>query len=692
MMPKPSDKVLCVLSDEQAASYRADLERMRPAGAEFIIRSSADEALRMIAEDAPRAVIVGMMIDAMEGLEFVAVAMGQHRDYTGAFIILPDKGDPFPPVLQRRDPKTGRSLTENADLASLGEFLASLFADGSALFVDGSASGTPTDATNPRTVADAAVRAQHAAPGRAVGNPGLGAWGAGTPRAQPAASEAKSPGDRGRSPALPKGLFGREDRTAEDRTAGRAVADAPKAASSTASALVASALEANTPAVGVSVVHTVMTVPAPPSGEAPAVVEGRTAQPALPGSGVAPAAFSESLDLGGGPARRLKPLAKESMGFRPPAPAPSASSAKAPAAFSPPGSDEPIGGAEDRFDDAAPTGVPDVSTSADRAAPGVRPMGSAAGDSNALGFAATVPGMTAAELDAADRGAADHGAADPSAMDGAIDAAISAAVVPTATVAHGAAASATGLPVDPPQGSALESDGSPAVPSPQTSRPSRRAVVIAAGLLLALVLGALAVGSLASGEASVSTAQGGDDSSAAPSPPAAPGPADVSDGIDPDGIPAGSDDPGSDDPGAGEEVSDPGAPGSATGEPSAPLDRIDLSQPLTLPLRFARGRGTAVIDDARQLDQIIATAAAALASQPGARLEVGGHTSDEGTANLNRALGGRRARYARDLLLRRGLDGARVVVRSFGSSRPVGGGTSDAAANRRVSLSLVPAD
>jgi len=39
---------------------------------------------------------------------------------------LPNKGDPFPPMLQRRDPKTGRSTTEEIDNAAIAAMLGSL--------------------------------------------------------------------------------------------------------------------------------------------------------------------------------------------------------------------------------------------------------------------------------------------------------------------------------------------------------------------------------------------------------------------------------------------------------------------------------------------------------------------------------------------------------------------------------------
>jgi outer membrane protein OmpA-like peptidoglycan-associated protein len=67
----------------------------------------------------PRLVIVGMSLGSMEGLEFLARLMQRYRSFDGKVVILPDKGDPFPPVMQFRDPATGRSITEEIDFGAL---------------------------------------------------------------------------------------------------------------------------------------------------------------------------------------------------------------------------------------------------------------------------------------------------------------------------------------------------------------------------------------------------------------------------------------------------------------------------------------------------------------------------------------------------------------------------------------------
>jgi outer membrane protein OmpA-like peptidoglycan-associated protein len=68
---------------------------------------------------------VGMEVGPMEGLEFLALLMNRHKNYDKTIIVLPAKGDPFPPVAQRRDLASGRSLTEEIKLEDLERIILS---------------------------------------------------------------------------------------------------------------------------------------------------------------------------------------------------------------------------------------------------------------------------------------------------------------------------------------------------------------------------------------------------------------------------------------------------------------------------------------------------------------------------------------------------------------------------------------
>ncbi len=61
-------------------------------------------------------------------------------------------------------------------------------------------------------------------------------------------------------------------------------------------------------------------------------------------------------------------------------------------------------------------------------------------------------------------------------------------------------------------------------------------------------------------------------------------------------------------------------------------------------------------------------------------LTIEGHTDEKGTTEYNVALGDRRARAAKDYLVRLGIDESRIKIISYGEERPA---SSNDAANRR---------
>jgi len=75
-----------------------------------------------------------------------------------------------------------------------------------------------------------------------------------------------------------------------------------------------------------------------------------------------------------------------------------------------------------------------------------------------------------------------------------------------------------------------------------------------------------------------------------------------------------------------------------------------------------------------------------LNSFPEARIIVGGHCDERGTREYNLALGERRAAAARDYLVAKGVNAARIRIISYGKERPKAVGSNEAAwrLNRRA--------
>ncbi len=82
--------------------------------------------------------------------------------------------------------------------------------------------------------------------------------------------------------------------------------------------------------------------------------------------------------------------------------------------------------------------------------------------------------------------------------------------------------------------------------------------------------------------------------------------------------------------------------------------------------------------------------AAALRAQPAVRLEIGGHTDNEGDSTANRRLSEARAQRVRHLLIERGIDSVRLAAVGYGGTRPVTTRPEplQRARNRRVELTV----
>ena len=79
-----------------------------------------------------------------------------------------------------------------------------------------------------------------------------------------------------------------------------------------------------------------------------------------------------------------------------------------------------------------------------------------------------------------------------------------------------------------------------------------------------------------------------------------------------------------------------------------------------------------------------------LKARPEARVVIGGHADERGTREYNLALGERRASSARDYLVAKGVNAARIRIISYGKERPASVGSTEAAwrLNRRAQTVL----
>ncbi len=100
------------------------------------------------------------------------------------------------------------------------------------------------------------------------------------------------------------------------------------------------------------------------------------------------------------------------------------------------------------------------------------------------------------------------------------------------------------------------------------------------------------------------------------------------------------------------------------------------------PVNFASGSAEVQAGDRPTLDQV----AQLLASRPGTRIEIGGHTDDVGSDEANQALSLARADSVVAYLVGQGVDAGRLDAAGYGRTQPVAPNTTDEgrAANRRI--------
>ena len=110
---------------------------------------------------------------------------------------------------------------------------------------------------------------------------------------------------------------------------------------------------------------------------------------------------------------------------------------------------------------------------------------------------------------------------------------------------------------------------------------------------------------------------------------------------------------------------------------------------------FAKVGTTVLFDfDSAQLtdyaQRVLDRQAAFMKARPETRVIIGGHADERGTREYNLALGERRASSARDYLVTKGVNAARIRIISYGKERPASVGSTEAAwrLNRRAQTVL----
>lgn len=100
-------------------------------------------------------------------------------------------------------------------------------------------------------------------------------------------------------------------------------------------------------------------------------------------------------------------------------------------------------------------------------------------------------------------------------------------------------------------------------------------------------------------------------------------------------------------------------------------------------------QGKAALKEASngELDNVILF----LQANPNAEIELSGHTSSEGDANLNRSLSYKRVKACKDYILTKGIDAGRIIAIGFGADRPVvpNDNEDNRTKNRRVEMRFV---
>ena len=134
---------------------------------------------------------------------------------------------------------------------------------------------------------------------------------------------------------------------------------------------------------------------------------------------------------------------------------------------------------------------------------------------------------------------------------------------------------------------------------------------------------------------------------------------------------------------------------SSSSSSSASSSSSGESASASVKSEFAKVGTTVLFDfDSAQLtdyaQRVLDRQAAFMKARPETRVIIGGHADERGTREYNLALGERRASSARDYLVAKGVNAARIRIVSYGKERPAAVGSTEAAwrLNRRAQTVL----
>ncbi len=134
---------------------------------------------------------------------------------------------------------------------------------------------------------------------------------------------------------------------------------------------------------------------------------------------------------------------------------------------------------------------------------------------------------------------------------------------------------------------------------------------------------------------------------------------------------------------------------SSSSSSSASSSGSGESSSASVKSEFAKVGTTVLFDfDSAQLtdyaQRVLDRQAAFMKARPETRVIIGGHADERGTREYNLALGERRASSARDYLVAKGVNAARIRIISYGKERPASVGSTEAAwrLNRRAQTVL----
>lgn len=104
-------------------------------------------------------------------------------------------------------------------------------------------------------------------------------------------------------------------------------------------------------------------------------------------------------------------------------------------------------------------------------------------------------------------------------------------------------------------------------------------------------------------------------------------------------------------------------------------------------IMFDQGKSDLRAESKPELDKVVQF----LQANPGAEIELSGHTSSEGMAAMNRSLSYRRVNACKEYIVQKGIDPGRVIAVGFGPDKPVAPNDTEPnrAKNRRVEMRVV---